>query len=81
MGKMDIDLYKKIIDECEANGTKAITFGSRGEPTTHPQIKEMLEYASGKFLDIKLITNATKLTDELIHTIFKCNLQQVSKFG
>tara|TARA_B100001250_G_scaffold395499_1_gene400471 strand:+ start:1503 stop:2621 length:1119 start_codon:yes stop_codon:yes gene_type:complete len=77
MGKMNFDLYKKIIDECEINGTKAITFGSRGEPTIHPQIKEMLEYASGKFLDIKLITNATKLTDELINTIFKCNLQQV----
>lgn len=77
MGKMNFDLYKKVIDECEANGTKAITFGSRGEPTIHPQIKEMLEYASGKFLDFKLITNATKLTEELIHTIFKCNIQQV----
>ena len=37
MGKMDINLYKKIIDESQSNGTKAITFGSRGEPTIHPE--------------------------------------------
>ena len=77
MGKMDFDLYKKIIDECEANGTKAITFGSRGEPTIHPQFKEFIEYASGKFLDLKVITNATKLTEDLIHSIFKNNVNQV----
>jgi len=77
MGKMDFELYKKIIDECQINGTKAITFGSRGEPTIHPQINEFIEYAAGKFLDLKIITNATKLNEGLIHTIFKSNLQQV----
>ena len=78
MGKMDINLYKKVIDEAHANGTCAITFGSRGEPTIHPQIIEFLDYLKGKFLDVKLITNATKLSDELIHKIFSCNINQVS---
>ena len=36
MGKMQPELFRKVIDECEAGGTKAITFGSRGEPTIHP---------------------------------------------
>lgn len=78
MGKMDINLYKKIIDEAYANGTCAITFGSRGEPTIHPQIIEFIDYLKGKFLDVKLITNATKLSDKLIHKIFSCNINQVS---
>lgn len=78
MGKMNIDLYKKIIDEATANGTCAITFGSRGEPTIHPQIIEIIDYTKGKFLDVKLITNATKLSDELIHKIFLCGINQVS---
>ena len=78
MGKMDINLYKKLIDEAAANGTCAITFGSRGEPTIHPQIIEIIDYTKGKFLDVKLITNATKLSDELIHKIFTCNINQVS---
>ena len=71
MGNMDISLFKKIIDECETGGTKAITLASRGEPTLHPQLGEMLEYCSGKFLELKLNTNATKLTEKLSHQILK----------
>ena len=78
MGKMNINLYKKIIDEAHDNGTCAITFGSRGEPTIHPQFIEFLDYLKEKFLDVKLITNATKLSDKLIHKIFSSKINQVS---
>ena len=78
MGKMDFDLFKKIVDEAEKKGTKAITFGSRGEPTIHPQICDFLEYLSGKFLEVKLTTNATKLSEKLIRTIFKTNVDLVT---
>jgi len=71
MGKMNISLFKKIIDECETGGTKAITLASRGEPTLHPQLGEMLEYCAGKFLELKLNTNATKLTEKISHQILK----------
>jgi radical SAM protein with 4Fe4S-binding SPASM domain len=71
MGKMDVALFKKIIDECVKGGTKAITLASRGEPTLHPQLGEMLEYCSGKFLELKLNTNATRLTEKLAHQILK----------
>ena len=74
MGKMNINLYKKIIDEAHDNGTCAITFGSRGEPTIHPQFIEFLDYLKEKFLDVKLITNATKLSDKLIHKIFSSKI-------
>lgn len=77
MGKMDMELYKKIIDECCKEGTKAITFGSRGEPTIHQNFKEFIDYANNKFMDLKIITNATKLDDELIHKIFQSNISQV----
>jgi len=77
MGKMDLGLFKKIIDEITLNGTKAITLASRGEPTLHPQLKEMLEYCSGKFFEIKMNTNATRLNDELIHTILKSGVTDI----
>ena len=77
MGKMNPDLFKKIVDECEIGGTKAITFGSRGEPTIHPNFIDFLSYVEGKFMDLKIITNATKLTEELIHKIFNSNVSQV----
>jgi radical SAM protein with 4Fe4S-binding SPASM domain len=74
MGHMDIKLFKKIIDEAEANGTKAITLASRGEPTLHPKLNEMLDYCTNKFFELKLNTNATKLTEKLIHKILQSGI-------
>ena len=54
-GIMDMKLFRRVIDECEANGTGAITLASRGEPTLHPKLSEMFEYMSGKFLKLNLI--------------------------
>ena len=41
MGMMNLELFKKIIDESHQNGTKAITLASRGEPTLHPLLDKM----------------------------------------
>ena len=76
-GIMDIALYKKAIDECEENNTGAITLASRGEPTLHPKFCEMLDYASGKFFELKVNTNGTKLTDEICHSIFKNKVDNI----
>lgn len=78
MGLMNMDLYRRLIDEAVAGGTKAITLASRGEPTLHPHLDEMLEYAShGKFIDLKLNTNATKLTDELCRAILRSDVNEL----
>ena len=44
---------------------------TRGEPTIHPKLGEMLEYCSGKFIEFKMNTNATLLNEKLIHQILK----------
>ena len=41
MGQMDIELFKKTIDEAYEGGTQAITIASRGEPTLHPKLYEI----------------------------------------
>ena len=74
MGMMDIDLFKKIIDDAHKIGIKAITLTGRGEPTLHPKIGEMLAYCSGKFFELKMNTNATKLNEKLIHEILKSDV-------
>ena len=71
MGMIDFELFKKIIDDAVKGGTKAITLASRGEPTLHPKLDKMLEYCSGKFFELKINTNATKLNEKLIHQILK----------
>ena len=59
------------------NGTKAITLASRGEPTLHPKLPEMLEYASGKFLEVKLNTNATRLDEKVIRKILETQVNEI----
>tara|TARA_B100001013_G_scaffold98200_1_gene55146 strand:- start:1418 stop:2611 length:1194 start_codon:yes stop_codon:yes gene_type:complete len=74
MGRMDLGLFKETIDELEGN-VEAITLASRGEPLLHKNIPEMLEYMSGKFLAVKINSNASLLTEKLIHTIFSNDVQ------
>ena len=77
MGMMDIDLYKRVIDELVAGGTRALTLASRGEPTLHPKLGEMLRYAGGKFLDLKLNTNATRMTEQLCRDIIESGVTEL----
>lgn len=77
MGMMDFELFKKIIDEAHKLGIKAITMASRGEPTLHPKLGEMLEYCTGKFYELKINTNATRLPENLIHKILKSGVTDI----
>jgi len=79
MGIMNFQLFKKIVDEANEIGVGAITLASRGEPTMHKQLAEMLEYAGKKenIFEIKLNTNATFLNNKICHAIFKNNITQV----
>lgn len=76
MGYMKFDMFKKIIDEVDGN-IEAVTFASRGEPTLHPQLNDFLKYCEGKFLGLKLNTNATLLNEKLIHDLLSSDLQQL----
>tara|TARA_E500000075_G_C6887447_1_gene267751 strand:- start:35 stop:808 length:774 start_codon:yes stop_codon:yes gene_type:complete len=74
MGFMKLDLLKKVIDEIEGN-IEAVTFASRGEPSLHSQLNEFLKYCEGKFLALKLNTNATLLDEKKIHSYLSSDLQ------
>lgn len=77
MGLMDVDFYRRVIDELVAGGTKALTLASRGEPTLHPKLGEMLRYAKDKFIDLKLNTNATRMTEQLCRDIIESNVTEL----
>lgn len=74
MGSMNLDLYKKIIDEIEGK-VESLTFASRGEPTLYKALPKFLNYANGKFLAMKINTNASVLNEKLINDILSSDLQ------
>lgn len=68
MGVMKLSLFKKIIDQLEGQ-VEFVTFASRGEPLLAPDFAAMMEYTRGKFLALKINTNASRLTEKYAHAI------------
>ena len=77
MGVMALDFFKKIIDEAAAGGTKAITLASRGEPTMNKNFSDMIKYTNGKFYEVKINTNGTRLTEEHCHAILSSGVTEM----
>ena len=76
MGQMKLDLFKKVIDQAEGN-IEFISVASRGEPLACPDIVKMLEYTIGKFLNLKLNTNASLLDEKKCHAILSGGVKTV----
>lgn len=68
MGHMSLDTFRSIIDQAEGH-VEFISLASRGEPLLCPEIVPMLKYTAGKFLNLKLNTNASMLDEEKCHAI------------
>ena len=76
MGQMKLDLFKKVIDQAEGN-IEFISLASRGEPLICPDIAKMLEYTNGKFLNLKLNTNASLLDEKKSHAILSGGVKTI----
>tara|TARA_B100000029_G_scaffold455402_1_gene482625 strand:+ start:948 stop:2108 length:1161 start_codon:yes stop_codon:yes gene_type:complete len=74
MGTMKLELFKEIIDEIEGK-VQFVTLASRGEPLVSKEINKMINYTSGKFLNLKINTNASLLNEEKAHTILSSNVK------
>jgi len=74
MGAMSIDLFKHVVDQAVGE-VEAVTLASRGEPFMCPDIKEMLGYISGKFLALKMNTNASLLDEAKCHAILQADVR------
>lgn len=68
MGQMSLDTFRRVIDEIEGQ-VEAVTLASRGEPLLCSNISPMLAYLQGKFLALKINTNAWYLDERKAHDI------------
>ena len=76
MGHMSLNLFKRIIDESEKR-VEFLSLSSRGEPLLCREIEAMLAYTRGKFLNLKLNTNASLLDDRKCHAILQSGVKTV----
>ena len=68
MGAMTLDLYKKIVDEAEDH-IEFLSLASRGEPLVCRDFTKMMEYSIGKFLNLKVNTNASMMKERHCHAL------------
>ena len=70
MGHMNFEVFKKIIDELEGN-VQFLTLASRGDPLICKDFNKMIKYTKGKFLGLKINTNASMLTEDKAKSILE----------
>ena len=64
---MDMELYRRIVDECAAHRLYTLKFSMRGEPTLHPEIGEMVRYAKEKGIkEVWINTHGGHLTEAMV---------------
>ena len=68
MGTMALGDYKKIIDMLRGK-VEFISIASRGEPSICKDFTKMLTYSKHAFLNLKVNTNASLMTEELAHAL------------
>ena len=70
------NLFKKIADECGKYGSYIRLTGG-GEPTLHPKIVELVEYAKKVNAKVGLITNGSLFNEENSKNLLKANIDMI----
>ena len=76
MGKMSFGIFCDIVDQLAGN-VDFISMASRGEPALNRDLAKMLRYTEGKFLGLKVNTNASILKDDVIHAMLSGGVNTV----
>lgn len=76
MGKMSLRDFRLAVDLIQ-DKVHIVSLASRGEPSLAVNFCEMLDYAEGKFLSLKINTNGSMLNDELCHRLLSGNQKTV----
>jgi len=69
IGYMNIDLFKKIIDEAAGYPDTILVLHRRGESMMHPNFNYMLNYVADKFKEVQMATNCTLLNSNKFESI------------
>jgi radical SAM protein with 4Fe4S-binding SPASM domain len=81
-GFMKLDLFKKTVNDLKdfPDRLKKIKIGNHGEPTLHPLLPKMIEYARSQNVAdvIEVFTNGSKLNPELNKALVDAGLQRIN---
>lgn len=76
-GIMDMDLFKKIVDECSHHKIKAIHLHNFGEPLIDNKIFEKIFFAKQKNIQTRLFSNLSMLNREKAAKLIESGLSRI----
>jgi len=77
-GYMDMDFYRKCVDEMVREGGQSIKFQWRGEPTLDPNLVERVQYAKRRGItEVMFNSNGFKLNATLIAELITAGLDKI----
>lgn len=75
---MDFDIYKKLIISLHKIGSRRICFAGIGEPLLHKRIVDAVAFAKSLKMNVRLTTNGSLMTEELLEELIDANLDVLS---
>lgn len=75
-GKMSFDLFKRLVDEI-AHKVCFLNLYNWGEPLLHPQIFDMVEYATSKGISVRISSNLNRLTPGQANLMVESGLEEL----
>ena len=78
-GVMDMDLFKKIVDECAALGITHVRVHNYGEPFLDKQLVEKVRYAKSKGIqEVGMISNGSLITEDVARGMIEAGLDAIN---
>ncbi|HKW02483.1 MAG TPA: radical SAM/SPASM domain-containing protein [Vicinamibacterales bacterium] len=78
-GVMDMELFKKIVDECAALGITHVRVHNYGEPFLDRQLVEKVRYAKQQGIkEVGMISNGSLITEELARGMIDAGLDAIN---
>jgi MoaA/NifB/PqqE/SkfB family radical SAM enzyme len=78
VGQMEYGLFTYIVDQCAAAGLYSMRLSWRGEPLSHPRVKEMIAYAAGHIPNVSFLTNAFYLDETLNELLIQSKVAYIA---
>ena len=78
-GVMDMDLFKKIVDECAELGITHVRVHNYGEPFLDRQLVEKVRYAKEKGIaEVGMISNGSLITEKIARGMIEAGLDAIN---
>ena len=77
LGYLDMDLFRKIIDDIALQGPSDIRLFNFGEPLLHPDLAEMVRYCRMKELSVRFQSNGLLLKENQIQALLDAGLEYI----